>query len=525
MAKAAGIAQSWQQDKIEIIPMVGGEDVTTPPISTAANNVYLARNYTPTSSGFRRVGGYERFDGRDAPSNYSDPVDQETKRALIQAVPGSGPVRGVWIYKDDVYAFRNSTDGLSGKMYKATTSGWSEVSAANGKLSPGGKYEFVNFNFGGHASTEKMYGVNGVNKAFVFDGTSFTLITTGMTTDTPKHIAAHQNYLWLAFSGGSLQNSPLGNPTGTWTPLTGANEFGIGAEITGLLAAPGDVLVIFCAHKIYLLHGNAPDWVMKSHSQEVGAVEWSPVNLNGVKALNDFGAYDLRATDAFGDFEDATYSDPVRPLAGELLKQLRTALVVRADNQLWYLGDSFGLVAAWDQGKLIGFTRLSLGITPYCSCSDFVSGIERIFVGCDSGFVYELNAGPSFDGGNVETNMRLPYNSFRSPTVRKRIRQLSLDIQAVESFDIQYQVDFDYGSSDVKSEPIFTSEVDGAGGLWNVSAWNTFVWSGVFASQPTAYVAGTGRNVSVYLYTNTQYEPAFTLNAVTWRYTPRRLNR
>ena len=33
-----------------------------------------------------------------------------------------------------------------------------------------------------------MYGVNGVGNAFEFDGTVFTLIETGMATDTPDFI-------------------------------------------------------------------------------------------------------------------------------------------------------------------------------------------------------------------------------------------------------------------------------------------------------------------------------------------------
>jgi hypothetical protein len=506
--------------------MIGGEDLTSPPIAVNPSNVYLARNYTPTSNGLRRVGGYERYDGRDAPSNYTDPVDQEAKRALIQAVPGSGPVRGVWIFKDNTYAFRDSTDGLSGKMYRATSSGWVEVAASAGKLSPGGRYEFVNFNFGGHASTEAMYGVNGVNKAFQYDGTTFTLITTGMTTDKPTHLAVHQNYLWLTFAGGSLQNSPLGNPTGTWTPLTGANEFGIGAEITGLVNAPGDTLVIFCRNKTYLLTGaDSSTFQLRAHSRVAGAIEWSIVNLNGVKALNDFGGFDLRATDAFGDFEDATYTDLVRPLMASLLPEYRTAVVLRADNQLWHLGETIGVVSGWNQGKLIGVTRLTLGIKPRCAVSDFISGTERVFVGCDDGFVYELNAGPSFDGDPIETNLKLPYNAFKNPSIRKRIRQLTLDIQAQAEFDIKFQVDFDFADANVRAEPMVEETIEGVGGFWNVSYWDTFVWSGVYAAQPTAYVAGTCRNVSVYLYTKTTYEPAFTLNAVTWRYCPRRLNR
>lgn len=52
----------------------------------------------------------------------------EHVRGQIQAVPGTGPVRGVATFKGSVYAFRDSTDGISGVMHKATASGWQAVS-------------------------------------------------------------------------------------------------------------------------------------------------------------------------------------------------------------------------------------------------------------------------------------------------------------------------------------------------------------------------------------------------------------
>lgn len=48
-------------------------------------------------------------------------------RADIQAVPGSGPVRGVWLYDDEIYAFRDNAGGTAVVMHKATASGWAAV--------------------------------------------------------------------------------------------------------------------------------------------------------------------------------------------------------------------------------------------------------------------------------------------------------------------------------------------------------------------------------------------------------------
>ena len=49
-------------------------------------------------------------------------------RTLIGAITGSGRIRGVWVYNDVVYAFRDNAGGTAKNMWKATSSGWVQVS-------------------------------------------------------------------------------------------------------------------------------------------------------------------------------------------------------------------------------------------------------------------------------------------------------------------------------------------------------------------------------------------------------------
>ena len=49
------------------------------------------------------------------------------RRSFINAVPGSGAIRGVWIYNDVLYAFRDNAGGTAGNMFKATVSGWAQI--------------------------------------------------------------------------------------------------------------------------------------------------------------------------------------------------------------------------------------------------------------------------------------------------------------------------------------------------------------------------------------------------------------
>ena len=51
----------------------------------------------------------------------------EDQRSKIGIVPGEGGVLGVWGFNRSVYAFRNKSGGATAGMYKAVSTGWSEV--------------------------------------------------------------------------------------------------------------------------------------------------------------------------------------------------------------------------------------------------------------------------------------------------------------------------------------------------------------------------------------------------------------
>jgi hypothetical protein len=208
------------------ISLGGGLDLVTPEQTKKPGCVIAALNYEPLSNGYGRLKGYERFNGRTAPSavvllslNYTggsqnmtglgleinadiangtfvvvkqvvssgsygagtaagymiiimvnpgviangDTLDidtgvstttvatatgpasttipvaedaaallisgREQYRGNISIVDGTGPVRGVWYYKGDIYAIRNLASGTgTAVLYKATPTGWSQAS-------------------------------------------------------------------------------------------------------------------------------------------------------------------------------------------------------------------------------------------------------------------------------------------------------------------------------------------------------------------------------------------------------------
>ena len=63
------------------------------------------------------------------PSNHADynNLAADNWRAQIAAITGSGAIRGVWYYGGNWYAFRDNAGGTAGDMWKATGSGWTQV--------------------------------------------------------------------------------------------------------------------------------------------------------------------------------------------------------------------------------------------------------------------------------------------------------------------------------------------------------------------------------------------------------------
>ena len=115
-------------------PFVGGLDETTQAMAVPKGRVIGCKNHESTATGYARIRGFERFDGRQGPTDaYGlapegfQTIARDSARKAIQKVPGSGPVRGVATFKGVKYAWRDDPNGFTGVMYRATAAGWVPV--------------------------------------------------------------------------------------------------------------------------------------------------------------------------------------------------------------------------------------------------------------------------------------------------------------------------------------------------------------------------------------------------------------
>lgn len=410
-------------------------------------------------------------------------------RSRINKVPGSGPVRGVWRYNGTLYAFRDNEDATACVMYKEDlTNGWANVGGLP-SLSPGGAYKFINTNFGGSASTVMMYGCDGKNKAFQFDGSTFTQITTGMADDAPIDIYEHKKHLFLAFPNGSLQHSPPTDPTGTWSVVVDAGELGMGEEITNILGLPGGALGIWCKDSIHILYGSTANtssediWQLEPYSKESGAIAGTVQAAGKTLFLNNTGIANLEATSAYGGFKSGTISSIIQPLLDMRKGNAVGSVVIASKNQYRiFFEDGYWITVSLSKSTP-EFTQANYEKIVRCISAPKRATDEpgAVYFGSDDGYVYKMDSGVSLDDKPMLAYARLPYSHQGYPRRKKRYREMIVELDQFGSNEVHlsFSPDFSFSRSDVPEHgTVEIHETTSGAGLWDVSEWDNFSWTG-----------------------------------------------
>lgn len=397
-------------------------------------------------------------------------------------------------------------------------------------FAPSGRFEFDNWNFGGGTGTKKMYGADGKNRAFEFDGTTLVPITTGMTTDTPTFVKAHKNHLFLSFAG-SAQHSGIGNPY-AWTIVSGAGELACGDNITGYLELAGSAtagaLLMKTRNRTLILYGNdSSDWNLIPYSEEVGGLPYTLQFITQGVCLDNHGIILLATTQRYGNFQDSVVSDDITPALNDLLSSAIASCIVRKKNQYRVFfsgGDAFYMTFKGE--KILGITQMSLANDVTCISSlEGASGNEEIYFGSSDGYVYQMEVGTSFDGAAIAWNGDLAFNHFGSPRQLKSYRKAVMEISGnhYASFSFSYTVG--YGTTEYEASGTVTNTSELSATTWDSFTWDQFFWDGRTLSPSECDMTGTAENVSMsFSGSSDEFQP-FTLNGAIVHFVPRRTMR
>ena len=611
----------------------GGLNLVRPAISRnrAPGELIGCMNYEAREEGYRRIDGYERHDGRKAPSDILDDEpgeegsETEERRAAIGKVPGD-ELLSVWRYQDLTYAF--ARDDTTIKMYESSADGWVEIvlgyrvafTAGTGDAPENGdalattgtaatiighyltsgswaggdaagvivftydskaryssgdmpalsgesthtitlsavpaqqtigtvptdgvySFRFINKNFFGQALSERMYGVSGVGNLFEFKGKMFVELETGVETVYPTRIAYHKNHLVVGYQGGSVVYSGTGKPR-SFDANDGAGELSIGDILTEFVPGYRDTLFVFGRNKTAYLTGTSnADFVLKTLSDEAGAMANTAALMDEPTVLDDRGVRNVTSTDQFGDFSIATISEAIRPLLdfkrdGGILPIAATRVRRKSQYRLFFDdGDCVVLGLIRSGGRLsVQYTRcaydrfdddgaVDVGIMrSICSVED-TDGRERIFfVLRDQRHVFEMDKGNSFDGHPIPYYLRLPYNDFRTPHTIKRYKKMLLEVTS--TFESKFSMSADVDDERELGEVGMDHTVSGPTSLWDEAEWSAFYWDVIQRRTAEQRINGRGRNISVSLFSvPDRVEESHVASGITVYYDVRRMQR
>jgi len=394
-------------------------------------------------------------------------------------------------------------------------------------LTTGGRYETVIANFGGGTANYKLYGCDGVNRAFEFDGTTFVPIATGMAVDTPNHITFHKQHLFLSF-GASVQFSGLGYPY-QWTPLLGAGEIAMNAEVTNLLVLPGDqssgALAIYTRSDTSVLYGtSSANFSLSTFNSGTGAIAYTAQNMDQAYVLDDRGIISLGTSLNFGNFVPASLTMNI-PKFIEQHRGLAVGSTVNRDKGQYrvFFSDGTGLYMTILNGQVLGSMPIQFGHNINCSVdSEAPSGGTVQFFGSTNGFVYQMDLGTSFDGDFIPANINLVYNSTKSPRILKRYRKAAVELSGDSYAEIQFGYDLGYRTATLTQPDDASYQNDLRSSYWDDMSWDNFVWDGSDISPSEIEVTGTAENMAIRVSTNSDLFEPFTVNNIIVHYTLRR---
>jgi hypothetical protein len=394
-------------------------------------------------------------------------------------------------------------------------------------LSPSGRVETVVANFGGGGDNKRIYGVDGVNRAFEFDGTTYVPLNTSMSPDVPTKISAHKQHLFLAF-GSSLQFSAIGEPY-SWSPILGAGEIAMNDLITELILLPGDqssgALAVYTKSDTSVLYGSSEaNFALSTFNVGTGSMPFTAQNLDQTYVLNERGIMALGTTLNFGNFATATLTMNLRPYI-QANRTLASASIVNREKGQYrvFFSDGNALYLTMGNGNYMGAMPVQYPDPVLCASEgERADGTEMSFFGSDNGFVYQMDTGSSFDGDDIVSNISLVYNSVRSPRLRKRFRKASVELTGDSYSLFQFGVDFGYRTQEIDQPADSTHANDLRASFWDSLEWDNFVFDGNDLIPSEVELAGTAENLGIRISSVSNLIQPFTVNSIILHYTPRR---
>jgi hypothetical protein len=391
-------------------------------------------------------------------------------------------------------------------------------------LSPGGRVRTDAYTFTAALADKRLYGCDGVNPEFEFDGTVYAPLNTGMGTIRASFVRCHKSYLYLAYRG-SLQRSAIGDPY-VWSAVFGAAELGTGDEITNLISVGGATdaaaLMVLCRNALFVLYEDATTTRMDPLSRISGAQPDSAQDIGGVVALDSPGVMRYPYTRNFGNFAWDTVSMDIQPIAKN--QQCVCSVYVSGKFKYRIFFTDGTAISGLPVGKgQFEWSVINYGRNIVIAEHAEIAGDARTFYADNNGWVYEADKGRSLAGDPLPYAVKLLPLTQRSPMTEKTYRTMQLEVECFSACTLYTSGEFGNGEDGPTQQT--TDPRYGVGLNWDLSNYDQAYWDTATVGLTTLPLEGVGTRVSISVAGESDNELPHSLYAVTVLYTPRRMTR
>ena len=551
------------------LSMVGGLNTTTPSIDSQQGECLVLNNFEFDSYGnYKRNLGFERFDGRPQPHKfkYTLPTDfpidgdpttliaaetltgREDRRALIQPIcdPTTKTALGGCVTDaGDIYAISCVTNTpVKLDMHLASSGGWvdkGDVAIPSATVSTQEDIDkiVIQAHMGRVLNSQpRTYITSGVTKCFYMDDTHtpVPIANTGADAlddgDLPIFALTHGDRLWLAYRGGRLMGSVIGEED--FDGAKGAVDFQLEDDITALSSAH-DAIIIHQKRRTDALYGyTKTDMKMSVISTTIGAVKTSVAAEALPMFINAGEVNTLSRVQEYGDFAEQSVSGKVDNTLRGRDHLIIGAYAIKESNQYRVLySDGIVLNARFQGGSVIGFSMIDYNLITSPKYSSGISQskttirkgsliysnngtTERVFVvSSASGFMFELDVGFSYDGEVYRSILRTHNVNFgkRYAQTNKKFKKLNLELTTngnVEFDIIPSTLDVSYPEHDVIHYKNYQFD-----DRWSECDWNESHWNKSAKLDVPIYLYSRGLSLSMQIISDSNVNAPFIINAIT----------
>lgn len=383
------------------------------------------------------------------------------------------------------------------------------------------------------ANVEKIASVDGANYPFIWNGTTYNQLNTAPSdVYAATHIAFHKNQMF--FAKGDVLSFSAPYTDSDFNVANGAGVISVGSRITGIIPFR-EQLIIFSENKISRLTGNTlADFVLQPIAESLGCVDEDTIQEVGsdIMFLGPDGLRLLSATDRIGDFNIASVSKQIQKEVTDIAQTSTSfsSIVIKSKSQYRLFGYANNITSSSAPGiigtQLIGEGGVyygwadTRGIKSYVADYLYKGKTETILFANDSGYVYTLESGYSFDGSNIQAVFATPFIPVQDPQLRKTFYKMTLYTDPEGSVNIKFNIKLDLDQVNIiQPNSIILNNTLIGGGLYDSSSavYGTTVYGGKFTNMFMTQVIGSGFNVSLE-YTSNDTNPSFSLDAATLEY-------